>query len=105
MLKTISAAVLAVSMVAAPALAADTGKSTQTQPITKTVQAPPKNTQAPAGKTAQAPGNGAASVKGSPMNANARMHHKHHRRYHHTSAVKGHSKVSLKHGAAATRHS
>ncbi len=103
MLKTISAAVLAVSMVAAPALAADSGKSTQTPATTKTVQAPAKNTQAPAGQTAQVPG--AASVKGSPMNANAKMHHKHHRRYHHTSAVKGHSKVSLKHGVATTRRS
>ncbi len=86
MLKTISAAVLAVSMIAAPALAADAGKTTQTPAAGKTAQVPAAN----------------APAKASALNANAKMR-KHHRRYHHTSAVKGHSKVSLKHAAVATK--
>jgi hypothetical protein len=57
MLKTISAALLAVSVLAAPAMAAGTGK-----------------TQAPVIKAAQ--------IKASVLNANARMgHHHHHYRH------------------------
>ncbi len=103
MLKTISAALLAASMIAAPALAANSGKTTQTPSVNKTAQAP-ASTQVPTGKTAQAvkpPGK--AGVKASVLNANARMHHKHHRRYHHTSAVRMHSKVHQKHAAIATQ--
>jgi hypothetical protein len=60
MLKTISAALLAVSVLAAPAMAAGTGK-----------------TQAPAIKAGQ--------VKASVLNANARMdrHHHHYRHFRH----------------------
>ena len=60
MLKTISAALLAVSVLAAPAFAADAGKTSS----------------APAVKTAQ--------VKPSVLNANAKMGRHHHRHgYHH----------------------
>ncbi|MGO8913763.1 MAG: His-rich protein BRANT [Bradyrhizobium sp.] len=60
MLKTISAALLAVSVLAAPALAADTGK------------------------TAQAPVTKSAPVKQSALNANAKMgrHHVRHASHH-----------------------
>jgi hypothetical protein len=109
MLKTISAALLAISVLAAPAFAADAGKNTaKPAPIAKT-------TQAPAIK----------SVKAKPavMNANARMgrhhygFHRHHRHYHfhkrfhrhfhkHMGAVKAHqfSKVSVKHVKTAVKH-
>ena len=66
MFKTISAALLAVSVLAAPAMAG-----------TKTAQAPViKTTQAPVIKPVQA--------KASVLNANAKMgghHHKHHRHH------------------------
>jgi hypothetical protein len=66
MLKTISAALLAVSVLAAPALAATTGQSVHA-PIT---------TSATATLSAQ--------VKKDPLNANAKMgrHHKRHHRHH-----------------------
>jgi hypothetical protein len=88
MLKTLSAALLAVSVIAAPALAADSVKTAQ----------------APAAKTTQAP----AAIKPSVMNANAKMghHHKHHRHHHHhgkMGALKTHSKVGLKQVAPATK--
>jgi len=83
MLKTISAALLAVSVLAAPALAAGTGKTTQ----------------APAPKSAQ--------VKSSVLNANAKMgrhhvkhrHHRHHRFHKRMGALKTHTsaKVAIKH--------
>jgi hypothetical protein len=87
MLKTISAALLAVSMLAAPALAAGSGKTTQ----------------APAAKATQ--------VKPNPLNANAKMgrHHvkhvRHHRAHKKMSALKTHqvSKATIKHLAPATR--
>ena len=80
MLKTISAALLAVSVLAAPALAA-TGKTTQ----------------APAPKSAQ--------VKSSALNANAKMgrhhvrHASHHRLHKRTVERKAHhsSKIAVKH--------
>ncbi len=103
MLKTISAAVLAMSMIAAPALAAESGNTAKMPAAGKTVQAPTKNTQVPADKTAQAPVNKTTSAKGSALNANAKMHRKHHRHYHHTSAARSHSKVSLKHAASTSR--
>jgi Ni/Co efflux regulator RcnB len=66
MLKTISAALLAVSVLAAPALAASSDKTTQ----------------APAAKTTQ--------VKPSALNANAKMgHHQKHVRHH-----RSHKKMS-----------
>jgi hypothetical protein len=84
MLKTISAALLAVSMVAAPALAAGTAKLTQAH-TTKTVQAPAiKHSRA----------------KSAVSNANAQMGYHHHRHYHHhhhhVGALKSHSKLSFK---------
>jgi Ni/Co efflux regulator RcnB len=78
MLKKISAALIAVSMLAAPAMAA--GTKTETAPVTKSV--------APAAKL---------QVKPGVRNANAAMtrHHYRHHRHHrsHVSATKS-SKVS-----------
>jgi hypothetical protein len=88
MLKTISAALLAVSVLAAPALAAGSGKTTH----------------APVARTAQ--------LKPGVLNANARMghhpsHFRHHARFHnHIGALKTHrgfSKVSTKHIGSATK--
>ena len=92
MLKTISAALLAVSVLAAPAMAAGSGKITQA----------PAAKQAVVGKTAQA--------KPSALNANAKMGHhrkhvRHHRSHKHMGVIKTHkvSKVTTKHIAPATR--
>jgi hypothetical protein len=87
MLKTISAALLAISVLAVPALAAGTGK-TAPAPVIKAVQ-----------------------VKTSVLNANARMghdHHKHfrHHRFHkHIGALRTHqfAKVTIKHVVPATK--
>jgi hypothetical protein len=84
MLKTISAALLAVSVLAAPAMAAGSGK-TAPAPVIKAVQ-----------------------VKTSVLNANARMgrhHHRHHRFHKHMGALKAHqfTKVTVKHVTPATR--
>jgi hypothetical protein len=87
MLKTISAALLAVSVLAAPAMAAGTGK-TAPAPVIKAVQ-----------------------VKTSVLNANARMghyHHKHfrHHRFHkHVGAPRMHqfAKVTIKHAVPAIK--
>jgi hypothetical protein len=85
MLKTISAALLAVSVIAAPAMAASSDKTAQ----------------APAAKT--------GTVKPSALNANAKMgHHKHfrhHRSHKHMSALKSPkvSKVTVKHPGPATK--
>ena len=86
MLKTISAALLAVSVLAVPAMAAGANKATA----------------APAAKTVQ--------VKPSVLNANAKMgHHRKHLRYHrshkHMGAIKTHkvSKVTIKHVAPASK--
>ena len=95
MLKTISAALLAVSVIAAPAMAASSDKTTQ----------------APAAKTAQAPAAKTKQVKPSALNANAKMgdHHRHfhhhHRSHRHMSALKTHkiSKVTIKHPGPATK--
>ena len=84
MLKTISAALLAVSVLAAPALAASSAKTAQA-PVTKSVTATKS-----------------AHVKKNPLNANAKMgrhhvwHHRHHN--HHKMAAKVHKslKVSAK---------
>jgi hypothetical protein len=75
MLKTISAALLAVSVIAAPALAATVDKVTPA-PVTKTTQAPvARTTTAPVIKTGQS--------KSKLLNANARMGRHHHQRYAH----------------------
>jgi hypothetical protein len=111
MLKTISAALLAISVIAAPAMAAGIAKTT---PVSKTTAA------APVAKTAQAPVINAVKAKPSVMNANARMgrhhhrfhrHHRFHKRFHHRhfhkhmGANKPHqfSKVSVKHVKTAIK--
>jgi hypothetical protein len=114
MLKTISAALLAVSVLAAPAMAAGSAKTTEAPAVkaAKTSQAPvikaAKTTQAPVIKAEQVKPK-AAQVKPSVLNANARMgHHKHfrhHRSHKHMGALKSHqfSKVTIKHVAPATK--
>jgi hypothetical protein len=92
MLKTISAALLAVAVLAAPAMAATTA-TTAPAPIVKTMHKP-------AIKSVKA--------KHSVLNANARMgrhHHRHHRFHKHMGALKGHtfSKVSVKHATPAVK--
>ncbi len=110
MLKTISTALLAVSVLAAPALAAGSSKTTEAPAIksTKTTQAP-AGKAAPADKTAQVKPK-AAQVKPSALNANAKMghhakHHRHYRSHSHMGALKTHkfSKAAIKHAAPATR--
>ena len=90
MLKTISAALLAVSVLAAPALAAGQGKTTQ----------------APVNKSEQV-----KQVQPKVLNANAKMGHRHvrharhHRSHKHMGALKTHkfSKVSIKHVAPTSK--
>ena len=102
MLKTISAALLAISVLAAPAMAAGIAKDTaKTAPVT---------TSAPVAKTAQAPVIDAVKAKPSVLNANAKMGHhrkhvRHHRSHKHMGVIKTHkvSKVTTKHIAPATR--
>jgi hypothetical protein len=97
MFKRISAALLAVSVLAAPAFAATTGKTNQA-PVTK--QAPVK-------------ANANTGLKTSALNANAKMgrhhgkqhyaeHHRHHR-HHKVVALKTHTKVSYKQAKPATK--
>ena len=94
MLKTISTALLAVSVLAAPALAATANKTAQT-PVTRT-------TAAPVIKAEQS--------KSKLLNANAKMgrHHRHHaqnRHHKHMGALKTHAspKVATKHVTPAKR--
>ncbi|MCA6117039.1 hypothetical protein J6524_19475 [Bradyrhizobium sp. WSM 1738] len=99
MLKTISAALVAVSVLAAPAIAGTAGKTAQA-PVNKTAQAPAnKAAQAPAVKTEQG--------KAKALNANAKIdrHHKHQRK--HISMVKTHAKpdVAVKHAKPAAKRS
>jgi len=90
MLKTISAALLAVSVLAAPALAAG----------------PAKTTNAPVIKAEQV-----KKAKPSVLNANAKMgrHHVRHARHHgfhnHMGALKTHkfSKIAIKHAGPVTK--
>jgi hypothetical protein len=99
MLKTISAALLAVSVLAAPAMAASSNTQTPAN----------KADQAPTAKTAQAPTAKTGQLKPSVLKANAKMGHhgKHfrHHRSHHMSALKTHqaSKVTIKHAPATKR--
>jgi len=84
MLKTLSAALLAVSVLAAPAIAA-TGKTTQA-PVTKSAT---------------------AHVKKNPLNANVKMSHRHHAHHaHHRSHKKMAAKFhkSLKVSAKPVMH-
>jgi len=95
MIKTISAALLAVSFIAAPALAATTGKTAT----------------APAAKTTAAPVIKADQTKSKALNANARMGHhhvkhvRHHRSHKHMAVVKNHAapKLAVKPIAPAKR--
>ena len=97
MLKTISAALLAVSVLAAPALAGEA------------INHATKTTQTPVIKTEQV--KQVKHTKPSASNANARMgrHHvryaSHHRFHKHYAAMKSHkfSKVSTKHVVPATK--
>lgn len=91
MLKTISAALIAVSMIAAPALAAGSGKTTETQ-----------STNAAQTQTAKAPAKTGATKKNGAMNSNAKMirHHRHHNKVSH---LKTHPKVSYKPAAATSK--
>jgi hypothetical protein len=103
MFKTISAALLAVSVLAAPALAA-TADKTAKAPVTKM-------TTAPVAKTTAAPVIKADQAKSKLLNANARMgrhHHKHyayHRHHKHMGAFRTHAspKVAIKHVTPAKR--
>jgi hypothetical protein len=97
MFKRISAALLAVSVLAAPAFAATTGKTDQA-PVTK--QAPVKTNANTAPKT-------------NAVNANAKMgghhgkrhyaEHRRHHRHHKVVALKTHTKVSYKQAKPATK--
>ena len=84
MLKTISAALVAVSVLAAPALAGTPGKIAPTH-VNKVTQAPVVKAE---------PG------KAKLLNANARMdrHHKHYRHHKHIGLHKTHAKhIAIKH--------
>ena len=87
MLKTISAALVAVSVLAAPALAGMPGKTTQTH-VNKITQAPVAN---------------AHHGKAKLLNANAGMgrhhkHYRHHRHHKHIGLHKTHAKhIAIKH--------
>jgi hypothetical protein len=96
MLKTISAALLAVSVLAAPAMAATSGKTAQA-PVIKSGEV----------KTGAL---NAKQVKPNTLNANARMgrhhrHYSHHRFHKHAVSLKKHplSKVTIKHVAPAPK--
>ena len=103
MLKTISAALVAVSVLAAPALAGTPAKTAQA-PANKTTQAPVnKSTQAPVIK---------AEGKSKALNANARMgrhhkHYRHHRHHKHIGLHKMHAKphIAVKHMTPAAKRS
>jgi hypothetical protein len=103
MLKTISAALLAVSVLAAPAMAAGSGKITADKAV--------KTTQAPTfGNAAQVQPK-AVQIKSGVLNANARMgrHHyrhvRHHRSHKHVGALKTQqfSKAHVKHATPALK--
>jgi hypothetical protein len=96
MFKTISAALLAVSVIAAPAFAAGQNKAAQA-PVSKT--ATTKTVQTPAIKDANQTTK--IGVKSGVLNANAKMgrhHHnyRHHRHHKKMGALKAHTKVSFK---------
>jgi hypothetical protein len=95
MLKTISAALVAVSVLATPALAGAAGKTAQA-PVNKTTQAPVIK----------------AESKSKALNANARMgrHHKlyrQHRHHKHIGLHKMHAKphIAVKHVTPAAKRS
>ena len=91
MLKTISAALVAVSVLAAPALAGT----------------PSKTAQAPVNKITQAP---VIKAESKVLNANARMghhkHYRHHRHHKHIGLHKTHAKhIAVKHVTPAEKRS
>ena len=96
MLKTISAALLAVSVLAAPVMAASPDKTAQA-PATKSVQVKPNALNA-------------KQAKPSALNAKAKMgrhrrHYSHHRSHKKMTALKTHqvSKATIKHVTPATK--
>ena len=102
MFKTISAALVAVSVLAVPALAGTPGKTAQA-PVSKTTQAP---------ATKAAPAIKAEQGKAKALNANARMdrhhkHYRHHRHHKHIGMLKTHAKphVAVKHVTPAAKRS
>jgi hypothetical protein len=95
MLKTISAALVAVSVLAAPALAGTAGK---------TAQAPAnKTTQIPANKAAQAPAVTTEQGKTKALNANAKIDRHHKQMSAHK--VKGKSHAAARHMKPAAKRS
>jgi hypothetical protein len=106
MLKTISAALLAVSVLAAPVMAASSDKTAQA-PATKSVQVKPSVLNA---KQAKPNALSAKQVKPNALNANAKMgrhhrHHSHHRSHKKMTALKTHqvSKATIKHVTPAPK--
>lgn len=104
MFRTISAALVAVSVLAAPALAGATGKSAQA-PVSKTAQTP-------ANKATQPPVIKAEQGKTKALNAHAKMgrHHKHirhHRHHKHIGMHRTHAKphVAVKHVTPTAKRS
>jgi hypothetical protein len=96
MLKTISAALLAMSVIAAPALAAETGKAATPAPATTTAPATtaPTTKAAPVIKSEQQPSK--------LRNANAKMgHHKHYRHHRHHEQM---GMLKVKSPKHATKH-
>jgi hypothetical protein len=96
MLKTISAALLAVSVLAAPVMAASPDKTAQA-PATKSVQVKPNALNA-------------KQAKPNALNAKAKMgrhhrHYSHHRSHKKMTALKTHqvSKATIKHVTPATK--
>lgn len=89
MLKTISAALLAASVIAAPAFAAEAGKTTTTAPVIKADQSQTKASNTAAKPQADAKAAAKVDTKSKAMNANAavtpeahktvRMHRHHHK--------------------------
>ena len=96
MLKTISAALVAVSVLAAPALAGTAGKTTAQAPANKT-------TQIPADKAAQAPAVKTEQGKAKALNANAKIDRHHKQMSAHK--VKGKSHAAAKHMKPAAKRS
>jgi hypothetical protein len=84
MFKTISAALVAASVIAAPAFAATSTRTAHSAPITK-----------------------AEHVKSRVLNANAMMRHHHvhhyHHHYRHHTAIKAPAKIGFKHSAGGIK--
>ena len=86
MFKTISAALIAVSVLAAPAIAATSGKTTE------------------AGVTKSATVTKSAQAKKSPLNANAKMSHRRHHVRHHNRPAKTAAGKMHKSATVAAKH-